>query len=437
MKNCNLFITFKYFFSYRLMHSIRGMLLITILLFSNMPLSLQGTDVTTDFLAVPYSGGTIAGVHDCSEFSMISCDSILNLLPSDGDYKGTLVVLDQGFSRNDWFNVEDTSNSNGFYLDIIGYVMPDGDDPDTEPEVYGQAGVDTLDGVTDSDLGYAQETHGLEVLSAVATIARRAKVLFINTGVNGFRLEDVSLWFWLDNNRDDYNIRVITISQFGSIPYQTIYDKIDSLHASGVTIVAAAGNDGLPMRSNLFPQHHQYVYTVGSIDHKNVGEGLDFDYHSRRGYRSGESQDARDHQIECESSHLLPFCSSYGVDVEGDPLALDFLMPGNYVPLSDDFETFFVGFGTSFSAPYLAAAILLVTYAYWLGYYGIRGYGAYNSVSAILNILKDSDRNSSWSQKWGWGYVDLWNAYFDAFDKGLNDGRGGSGGGGCPSCRLL
>ncbi len=85
-----------------------------------------------------YGGNAMSGVDDCTQLKFISCDSILNLLPSGGDYKGTVVVMDDGLSVFDWFNIEDATNANGLYLDIVAFVVPD---ENGTPVVYGDYGV--------------------------------------------------------------------------------------------------------------------------------------------------------------------------------------------------------------------------------------------------------------------------------------------------------
>lgn len=53
-----------------------------------------------------------------------------------------------------------------------------------------------------------------------------------------------------------------------TLDYSDVTDRINDLHDAGVYIVSSIGNTG-QNSGNTFPQRHQYVYAVGSIDHDN------------------------------------------------------------------------------------------------------------------------------------------------------------------------
>ena len=376
---------------------------------------------------------SIQDVASCNDklFDFIGCPT--GLVPADGDYKGTILVIDRGLSINQWLAIENTSNPGGMYLDIVKFVTKDSNGDYRE---IGGSGVDDLSAYTDADLNYVPgQDHGINVLGMIATIARKAKVVFVDALDAGFDLYDIDLWRWIENNYSQLNVRIITTSlaQFITVD-QDIENIVSTLYANNVFMIAASGNTGDIMETNQFPNYLQEVYSVGSIDHKDVGKWYDWDYYSKKGYYTGAAQDAKDHPNECQDASVLPFCESFGSNNEGDALALDFVMPGHRVPISDDLQSFFEGYGTSFSAPALAAAALFVSYAYGLGYYSVKGYWKLPSLQLLLTLLKNADGSNAWTQYLGWGYVHVVDGYYNALDRGQQDAS--QPGGGC-ACRLL
>ncbi|RMG42040.1 MAG: hypothetical protein D6732_01640 [Methanobacteriota archaeon] len=286
-------------------------------------------------------------------------------------------------------------------------------------------------------------THTSKVLTAFGTIARGAPVIVIDDDVEsdyGYEItQDIRSWEWILNNIDTYQIKVISISQsmYDPLMDRRINNLITQIHNKGVTIVSSMGNDGRN-RGDSFPQSHPYVYGVGSIDHENRGGwrdgGLfgyyyDSDYKSRKGYFSGLAEEASldhiNHQGEhenCDDSHKLPFCSSYG-SISETAKRTDFVMPGHGVLTGTSVGgsfVFYYSYGTSFSTPYLAAAALLVYHAYAIG----ANMGTvpekypFLPVDTVLDLLKGASSRSSWHQLYGWGYIDLHKLFVEAKDLG-------------------
>lgn len=184
---------------------------------------------------------------------------------------------------------------------------------------------------------------------------------------------------------------------------------------------------------------------MASIDHENRGawrtgirrifgipydtyQYWDDDYKSKAGYLSGEAQEAKDDQAGCRDHTRLPFCSAYGHNTVTDPYKIDFVMPSHGVPaayylISEKARVWYYSWGTSYSAPYLSAAALIATYAYNLGYHA-KSKTSYKdpSASTLYSLLLwTASNNGFWSDKLGYGYVDLYELYHEAYDKGYQD----------------
>jgi serine protease AprX len=88
---------------------------------------------------------------------------------------------------------------------------------------------------------------------------------------------------WILANKDKYNIRVANFSMHSAAPSNFSKDPLDraveKLWFSGVTVVAAAGNYGIPngpSRVPYAPGNDPFVITVGAADlHGNMGVGND------------------------------------------------------------------------------------------------------------------------------------------------------------------
>jgi hypothetical protein len=103
------------------------------------------------------------------------------------------------------------------------------------------------------------------------------------------------------------------------------------------------------------------------------------------------------------------------------------------VPYLTESATWKYGTGTSYSAPYLSAAAIIVNYGFTKGYFEM-SCNTYNlATTQIFDFLRFSASSSdSFKFKYGYGYVDIFKAYERAYRTGLTDGQAqnycGSGG---------
>ncbi len=163
--------------------------------------------------------------------------------------------------------------------------------------VFGSEGVDDLSDIDDADPSIYDRTayrdvdkaHSLMVLSALMTVARNVKVVFVKldikfdadpTGDGGFALNDEEMYEWIINNTKKYNIKVMTTSfdKFG-----IFINNFGGIADKGVYMMAAIGNDGLiknsdPQSDYYFPTYLDQVHGIGSIDHEDRGAVKIVDY---------------------------------------------------------------------------------------------------------------------------------------------------------------
>ena len=94
----------------------------------------------------------------------------------------------------------------------------------------------------------------------------------------------------------------------------------------------------------------------------------------------------------------------------------------------EDFNVYRYGTGTSYSTPYLAAAALVAVLAYNLGYRDTGASYSDPSASQIYSMLRNAaSRSSDWDQKLGFGYIDLYELYSEAYALGRLNGNPDSG----------
>ncbi len=354
-------------------------------------------------------------VLSCNDEALVfvECQGWQLHIPSDYDYRGTVVVIDDGLSIDQWKKLE--NGYFGFQVDIVRYVTPD---VNGFPISFGDYGDDSLTGLDNSDLGYFSpngvgQDHGFAVISALATIVPNVKIIFVNAQIRygeivgeGFQIDrDVGIWTWLRDNANVFDIDVITISLNSGTSNAVVSSRIEDLYAKGIFMISSIGNEGI-YQGNVFPQSHSKIYAVGSVDHEDRGTTSDPDKYSKEGFYSGFAV----------SSDLY---SSYGGPYASRADSLDFTMPGNGVPIvSYNQNQWVYGVGTSFSAPYLAAAALIAVYAYNQGYLSAGGVFSDPSAATIYSILKSVSSQNRYDSNNGWGYVTFLSVYNQAYSEG-------------------
>lgn len=216
---------------------------------------------------------------------------------------------------------------------------------------------------TPDDL-YGHGTHVAGIINGKGLnefkgIAPEAKLINVKLGDDQGILSELDLLIglqWVYDFKDDYNIKIVNLSvssyTAGSYIDSPLSAAVEQLWLSGVTVVAAAGNDRInPTDINYAPANDPYIITVGAVD----GKG---------------QEEARESELATWSKHgltaqgvLKPEVTAPGVDIisllprRDSALAIEHpeaVINRNYFEMS----------GTSMAAPMVSGAIALMLEAY-------------------------------------------------------------------------
>jgi len=212
---------------------------------------------------------------------------------------------------------------------------------------------------TANDL-YGHGTHVAGIINgkgqqAVTGIAPEAKLINVKLGDDQGNLTEIDLLFglqWVFDFKDDYKIKVVNLSvssdTAGSYIDSPLSAAVEQLWLSGVTVVAAAGNDRInPTDIDYAPANDPYIITVGAVD----GKGQEKAKESELAYWSK-------HGVTAEGVHK-PEVTAPGVDIisllseQDATLAIEHpeaVINKNYFEMS----------GTSMAAPMVSGTVALM-----------------------------------------------------------------------------
>ncbi len=367
-------------------------------------------------------------VKSCTHGSLvfINCDDLIaSNLHFTHDF--TIAVLDDGLTPLQWHYLETNPYAR---VDIIKYVFYD--EGTGQIIETGNEGVDMYNQIPDyyntkvpNDNSHEVYpihpiTHAVGVLAALGTVYRNARIVFIDIdsmnndpkshfgGDLGFIMFPVTYdstkdpFNWIINNQAKYNIRIISMSaNFPTGFSMTTTEYFTQLYNKGVTMVVAGGNHPYPYnlrqedgRYYFYPQIYPEWHAIASVNHNT----------SQRSW-----------------------FSAWGDTYKDMAGSIDFAMPGEYVPIIrptiiDTLGTHKLSWiknrGTSYSAPYFAAAVAMVLEGRLAANKKCDYPLSYPSVSEIISFLKDNT-GMPWNHLLGWGWVDVYRAYQDSFDQNL------------------
>ncbi len=308
----------------------------------------------------------------------------------------TVVIIDDGLTEEEWEELEQNSEAT---VDIIGFLT--------------EESTGLVKYITDSNDPYLDTQrfhgHGFKVISVLATIAREVKVIFVDIQVvpfsgtpdpYGFEFGEDKIWEWINFNQATYDIDIISWSwsKPNDFKSSTTQAYFDSLKNKGVIMISSAGNAGNYLNTisdtpNKYPQYYTDWYTVGSIDHETRSDG------------SGSTKGQR--------SYFSSWFESY---TSGNHI-VNWLAPGHGIPsltyYDEEYRWMYLR-GTSGSTPYLAGIIALII----TGYHNGIGSSTDPTVQKVVDILQYASSRSTFDQKMGYGYVDVYLAYGKAYMEG-------------------
>ncbi|MCE7735533.1 MAG: S8/S53 family peptidase [Candidatus Heimdallarchaeota archaeon] len=197
-------------------------------------------------------------------------------------------------------------------------------------------------------------------------------------GPNNLGPDIVEAYDWIVANKDIYGgIDIISLSSTYDQDVREIFSDAQSntLKNYGIYMLTSAGNGGTNFNNgdNKYPNIYASWYTVGAVN-------PDGTFWTQ---------------------------SSYGSTTADAADAIYYVMPGVGVPVYDRIDGWTYADGNSYSTPYLAATVAVLIEEYRQNI----GDGINNpSISKINELLKDYS-SGSFTQKLGWGYVNIYNLY--------------------------
>lgn len=212
---------------------------------------------------------------------------------------------------------------------------------------------------TPDDL-YGHGTHVAGIINGqgskeVTGIAPEANLINVKLGDDQGNLSEMDLLLglqWVYDFKDDYNIKVVNLSVSSDTPGSYIDSPlsaaVEQLWLSGVTVVAAAGNDRInPTDVDYAPANDPYVITVGAVDGKGQEKAKKSELAewSKHGHTS--------------QGVLKPEITAPGVDIISLLPMKDSLLALEH-PESVINENYFQMSGSSMAAPMVSSTIALM-----------------------------------------------------------------------------
>jgi uncharacterized repeat protein (TIGR01451 family) len=272
-----------------------------------------------------------------------------------------------------------------FHLSAI-FDLSYGDDIFSTDDFYGH-GTHIAGTVASADSTYRGVAYGMDSL-----INAKAGYAKTSGGAGMMQTDGMSAVDWAISTA---GADVVTLS-FGGNPgeadssYARFYDAV--VDGLGISVAVSAGNSGPSSTTITRPGNAYNVLTVGNMDDRNTRSTSDDSIRSS---------------------------SSRGPTGDGR-LKPDIVAPGTWIRSTNsrwETEADFVDMsGTSMAAPHIAASVILLM--------DHRGKVFPPIYKALLLNTADDWGISGPDNTYGWGYVDLWEAYFnrnDVFDGYVDD----------------
>lgn len=304
---------------------------------------------------VPLIDGYIVDIP-ANKLERIAGHKNVRYIAADIDIKAQMNIATQVVKANQWHKAGITGKGVGIAIIDTGiYPHPDFTMPKNRIAAF-------LDIVNSRTAPYDDNGHGTFVAGVAAGngqassgkyrgIAPNAAIVALKVmdSSGGGKSSDVlTAMQWIANNYEKYNIKVVSLSLGSAVGVSNRDDAMErgaeQLWRRGITVVAAAGNDGPDPMSITVPGTSPVLITVGSCDDKRTLR-LDDDTipdFSSRGPVGGRNK---------------PDIVAPGVDIKSANADITYL-PGRKLTKPANYYT--VMTGTSVSTPFIAGIAALM-----------------------------------------------------------------------------
>ncbi len=339
-----------------------------------------------------YCGDSVFDVVKCQTYKF-TADIIQDV---------TILVMDYSLTPEEWSYLED--NVYDIEVDIVKYVGVAEINEDKDMmrfEVHSPEQLRDIYTLYDDYNDLRLLPHGPMVLSSIGMIAKNVKIIFMAIDTYGayygfdlqpsplfkIRNKQVDLAYdWIISNKDIYGgIDIISLSFGLSEKKSFTADQSNNLKNEGILLLTSSGNDNTNYNSDEYKKH-KYPNIFGAW------------------YVIGAINEAGTRAV-----NFVPTGgSNWGSAGENDPNNVNFVMPGERVPVYAGTDLGWIyNDGTSFSTPYFAATAAMIIDKYRQ----YEGNGVDPSLTKLISLLKQFSSRTSFDQYVGWGYIDVFDAY--------------------------
>ena len=227
---------------------------------------------TIDMVTARVSGDAIRALQHDSRVSVLATDAVVTAVGKEDHYERPNGKASVGIVAVDAYEAWNEATGRGLTVALMDTGIAE--HPDLEGSVVAR-----LDFVNDGTTRLDPSGHGTfvagliaahgEKFSGVAPDAKLVSLRVLDQKGNGTMHSVLAAFDWLLQNRTTMHIKVLNLS-FGA-PQKSSYHRsllagvVESAWFAGVTVVAAAGNDGPTRGTVAMPGADPFVITVGSF----------------------------------------------------------------------------------------------------------------------------------------------------------------------------
>ncbi len=227
---------------------------------------------TIDIVTARLTGDAVRALRTDPEVAAIASDAPVMSLTESGSFEKGHAPSSPGIAVINAPRAWETATGSGVTVAVMDTGIAD------HPNLAGSV-VARVDFVNDGATGLDPSGHGTFVAGLIAAhgadfkgVAPDAKLVslrVLDLNGRGTMHSVLAAFDWILKNRTTYHIKVLNLS-FGA-PQRTTYHRtllagvVESAWFAGVTVVAAAGNDGPAPGTIVMPGADPFVVTAGSL----------------------------------------------------------------------------------------------------------------------------------------------------------------------------